>query len=73
MIVGRGNLAANQAMIATAFGHGAATRVVTWLPLFHDMGLVGTVLQAIWLGCEFGGDVALCVPAEAGALAARDF
>jgi acyl-CoA synthetase (AMP-forming)/AMP-acid ligase II len=50
VVVTRSNLAANQAMIAAAFGHDATSRGVTWLPLFHDMGLVGTVLQAIWLG-----------------------
>lgn len=50
VIVTRGNLAANQAMIAAAFGHDQTVRGVTWLPLFHDMGLVGTVLQALYLG-----------------------
>jgi acyl-CoA synthetase (AMP-forming)/AMP-acid ligase II len=50
VVVTRGNLAANQAMIAAAFGHDHTLRGVSWLPLFHDMGLVGTVLQALYLG-----------------------
>lgn len=44
------NLMANQAMIAEGFGHGEHTVVVGWLPLYHDMGLIGNVLQPLYLG-----------------------
>ena len=44
------NLIANSAMIADAFRHDENTRVVGWLPLFHDMGLIGHVLQPIYFG-----------------------
>jgi len=44
------NLIANNAMIANAFGHDASLRGVGWLPLFHDMGLVGHVLQPVYVG-----------------------
>lgn len=44
------NLMRNEAMIAVAFGHGADTRFVSWLPMFHDMGLMGNVLQPLFLG-----------------------
>ena len=44
------NLIANSAMIAEAFGHDRTSRGVSWLPLFHDMGLVGHVLQPIYFG-----------------------
>jgi acyl-CoA synthetase (AMP-forming)/AMP-acid ligase II len=45
-----GNLIANSAMISGAFGHDETSRGVGWLPLFHDMGLIGHVLQPIYFG-----------------------
>jgi acyl-CoA synthetase (AMP-forming)/AMP-acid ligase II len=45
-----GNLIANSTMIAEAFGHDETSRAVGWLPLFHDMGLIGHVLQPIYFG-----------------------
>ena len=44
------NLITNQEMIAESFGHDDTTCFVSWLPLFHDMGLVGTVLHPLYLG-----------------------
>lgn len=44
------NLVANQAMIASAFGHDERSVVLGWVPFFHDQGLIGTVLQPLWLG-----------------------
>ncbi len=43
---------ANAGMIARAFRHDAQSRFANWLPLFHDMGLVGCVLQPLYLGAE---------------------
>lgn len=43
-------LLANQRAIARAFGHDESTVVVGWLPFFHDMGLIGNVLQPVFLG-----------------------
>ncbi|MEO1146885.1 MAG: fatty acyl-AMP ligase [Cyanobacteria bacterium J06638_22] len=40
----------NQRMIQAAFGHTADTVGMGWLPLFHDMGLLGNVLQPLYLG-----------------------
>ncbi|MBD1913888.1 MULTISPECIES: fatty acyl-AMP ligase [unclassified Leptolyngbya] len=40
----------NQQMIEAAFGHSDRTIGVGWLPLFHDMGLIGNVLQVLYLG-----------------------
>jgi len=40
----------NQQMIEAAFGHSDRSIGVGWLPLFHDMGLIGNVLQALYLG-----------------------
>lgn len=50
VIVTHGNLLANMEMIRIAFGHDAGTRMVSWLPLFHDMGLVGGLLQPLYVG-----------------------
>jgi nonribosomal peptide synthetase protein BlmVI len=44
------HLAANQEIIQRAFDHDASARIVGWLPLNHDMGLIGNVLQNVHLG-----------------------
>lgn len=48
--VSHGNLAANQEMIRLAFGHDRHSTVVGWAPLFHDQGLIGNVLQPLYVG-----------------------
>jgi acyl-CoA synthetase (AMP-forming)/AMP-acid ligase II len=40
----------NQKLLQLAFGHTEQSVGVGWLPLFHDMGLIGNVLQALYLG-----------------------
>ncbi|HEY0782568.1 MAG TPA: AMP-binding protein, partial [Thermoanaerobaculia bacterium] len=44
------NLLANERMIGAAFGMSAESVVVGWLPLYHDMGLIGNVLQPLFCG-----------------------
>ncbi|MEL6787210.1 MAG: AMP-binding protein [Cyanobacteria bacterium J06607_15] len=44
------NLLHNEKLIKTGMGHSEKTVFVGWLPLFHDMGLVGNVLQPLYLG-----------------------
>ena len=44
------HLLANQRMLQEAFGLTAEDTVVGWLPLFHDMGLVGNFLHTLFLG-----------------------
>lgn len=44
------NIIANQRMIASGFAHDQHSTFVTWLPLFHDMGLIGSVLQPLFIG-----------------------
>ncbi|MCI0409568.1 MAG: fatty acyl-AMP ligase, partial [Acidobacteria bacterium] len=50
VMVSHGNLMANQRAIQEAFGHTEETIVVGWLPLYHDMGLIGNLLQPLYLG-----------------------
>lgn len=50
VMVSHGNLLHNQRMIQQAFGHDEETTVLGWLPLYHDMGLIGNVLQPLYLG-----------------------
>ncbi|MEE8525842.1 MAG: AMP-binding protein, partial [Thermoanaerobaculia bacterium] len=43
-------LAANERAIQRAFGQSQDSVVAGWLPLHHDMGLIGNVLQPLWSG-----------------------
>jgi acyl-CoA synthetase (AMP-forming)/AMP-acid ligase II len=49
------NLMANQRMIREAMSHDEGSHFVSWLPPYHDMGLVGNLLQPLYLGssCVF--------------------
>jgi amino acid adenylation domain-containing protein len=44
------NLLHNERMIGAAFEQDESSVVVGWLPLYHDMGLIGTVLQPLHAG-----------------------
>ena len=46
------NILYNQEMIRQGFNHTEEAIVVGWLPLFHDMGLIGNILQPLYLGTE---------------------
>jgi fatty-acyl-CoA synthase len=51
IVVTHGNLAANSAAILAGIGGSAETTVgVSWLPLYHDMGLIGFVLTPLLQG-----------------------
>ncbi|MDF5729777.1 MAG: AMP-binding protein, partial [Rhizonema sp. PD38] len=50
VMVSHGNLLHNERLIKMAFGHTDKTIVVGWLPLFHDMGLIGNVIQPMYCG-----------------------
>ena len=50
VLVRHESLAANTAGIATAFRLHAGSRALTWLPPFHDMGLVGCLLTPVAAG-----------------------
>ncbi len=50
VMITHGNVFHNEQMIATAFENNEESIGVGWLPLFHDMGLIGHVLQPLYLG-----------------------
>jgi amino acid adenylation domain-containing protein len=45
------NLLHNERMIQAAFQQTRESIVVGWLPIYHDMGLIGNVLQPLYVGC----------------------
>lgn len=50
VMVSHANILQNEWMIQQFFRHDAQTRVLGWLPLYHDMGLIGNLLQPLYLG-----------------------
>jgi acyl-CoA synthetase (AMP-forming)/AMP-acid ligase II len=50
VMVSHANLLANLAMIARAFGTTASSTYVSWVPLYHDMGLIINALQSLYVG-----------------------
>ncbi len=52
VMVSHGNLLHNSALIARTCQQPAASHVVTWLPLYHDLGLIGGILQPLYSGYE---------------------
>jgi acyl-CoA synthetase (AMP-forming)/AMP-acid ligase II len=50
VMVRHDNLLANERMISHAFQIDQDAVIVGWLPIYHDMGLIGTVLQALYVG-----------------------
>ena len=50
VMVTHGNLLANSALITEGFSQKIDDRGVFWLPIYHDMGLIGGLLQPLWQG-----------------------
>ncbi|MBN1204898.1 MAG: LLM class flavin-dependent oxidoreductase [Myxococcaceae bacterium] len=51
VMVSHANILHNQELIRHGFGHEPGSGSgVGWLPLFHDMGLIGNVLQPLYMG-----------------------
>lgn len=44
------NILANEAMIKKAFRHNEESLTVSWLPVGHDMGLLGSIMQPVYAG-----------------------
>ncbi|HTG33799.1 MAG TPA: amino acid adenylation domain-containing protein, partial [Thermoanaerobaculia bacterium] len=52
VMVSHGNLLHNEEMVRQAFSQSAASVVVSWLPPYHDMGLIGGLLQPLYVGAR---------------------
>jgi amino acid adenylation domain-containing protein len=50
VMVTHANLVHNERMIQLAFGQSEESVIAGWLPLYHDMGLIGNVLQPLFIG-----------------------
>ncbi|MBO9643443.1 MAG: amino acid adenylation domain-containing protein [Pseudacidovorax sp.] len=50
VIVTHGNLMANERAIQLGMGIGPEDKFVSWAPLYHDMGLIGGLLQPLFSG-----------------------
>ena len=50
VMVGHGNLIANLEMIGRTLGNTRNSTCVSWVPLYHDMGLILNVLQTLYAG-----------------------
>ncbi|WP_052692079.1 AMP-binding protein [Teredinibacter purpureus] len=50
VMVTHGNLLHNEELMKVAYQHSSETVIVSWLPLYHDMGLIGNVLHTLYLG-----------------------
>jgi amino acid adenylation domain-containing protein len=52
VVVSHANLLHNEQMIAGAFQATPSDVYVSWLPLFHDMGLIGQMIQSAFVGAR---------------------
>lgn len=50
VMVTHANLMGNHRMIHQAFGLAEGLVVVSWLPIYHDMGLIGSLMQPLYEG-----------------------
>ncbi|MGD1918588.1 MAG: fatty acyl-AMP ligase [Pleurocapsa sp.] len=50
VMITHGNIIHNSEVIYQSFGHHDDTRILMWLPMFHDMGLIGGVMQPLYAG-----------------------
>jgi acyl-CoA synthetase (AMP-forming)/AMP-acid ligase II len=50
VMVSHGNLMYNQYLIQRYFEHSSRSQGVIWLPPYHDMGLIGGILQPLYCG-----------------------
>ncbi len=50
VMVSHGNIVANSESIRRGFRHDEGSRSLTWLPHFHDMGLIDGILQPVYSG-----------------------
>jgi acyl-CoA synthetase (AMP-forming)/AMP-acid ligase II len=52
VIVTHRNLLANSEMLRQVYQSNQESLLVSWLPLFHDLGLVAKMMQTLYVGCR---------------------
>jgi acyl-CoA synthetase (AMP-forming)/AMP-acid ligase II len=52
VVVTHGNLIHNSQSISENFATYQDSHIVSWLPPYHDMGLIGGILQSVFVGCS---------------------
>ncbi|HWM71945.1 MAG TPA: aminotransferase class III-fold pyridoxal phosphate-dependent enzyme [Steroidobacteraceae bacterium] len=50
VMVRHGNLIDNSQLLYERWAHSSSSRFVSWLPPYHDMGLIGCILQSLYGG-----------------------
>jgi len=50
VMVSHRNILYNQRLLQQVFEHTEQTKIVIWLPLSHDMGLIGNIFQSMYVG-----------------------
>ena len=50
VMVTHGNVLHNSEVIYKSFAHHPDSKILMWLPMFHDMGLIGGVMQPLYTG-----------------------
>ncbi len=50
VMLSHANLIRNAELITVAFGHHRQVKGASWLPAYHDMGLIGGILNPLYLG-----------------------
>ncbi|MBN3897507.1 MAG: amino acid adenylation domain-containing protein [Nostoc sp. NOS(2021)] len=50
VMLSHGNLLHNAAMTYQMMGHSPKSQFISWLPVYHDMGLIGGILQPLYGG-----------------------
>lgn len=52
VMVSHGNLLSNCTDLDLGWNHTVDSIIVTWLPTFHDMGLISGVIESLYKGCS---------------------
>ena len=50
VMITHANVLHNSEVIYKSFGHHPQSKILMWLPMFHDMGLIGGVMQPLYAG-----------------------
>lgn len=66
VMLSHSNLLHNEQLIRKVFRQNADSVIAGWLPLFHDMGLIGNVIQPLFIGAR-------CILMSPGAFLQRPF